>query len=60
MLRVLAVDEHQESADTWAVLCSQKGHLAMAVHDCTAAVDAALQLIPDGVILEVDRPESEL
>ncbi|XXX46314.1 GNAT family N-acetyltransferase [Sorangium sp. So ce119] len=55
-LRVLVVDDNQDSAESMAMLLQRMGHEAHAVFDGPSALDLATQLKPDLVLLDIGMP----
>ena len=55
-LRILIVDDNRDSADMLATLLKFSGHETHTAHDGLAAVDAAANLQPDVVFLDIGLP----
>ena len=55
-LRILIVDDNQDSADMLAMLLQFSGHEAHTAHDGLAAVKAAATLQPDVIFLDIGLP----
>ncbi|XXY28968.1 GNAT family N-acetyltransferase [Sorangium sp. So ce233] len=55
-LRVLVVDDNQDSAESMAMLLQRMGHEAHAVFDGPSALDLATRLKPDLVLLDIGMP----
>lgn len=55
-LRVLIVDDERVIADSLAMILRCKGHNALAVYDCDAAIALAEDFDPDAVISDVVMP----
>src|SRR5262249_53980080 len=55
-LRVLVVDDNIDSAASLAMLIKTLGHDVHTVHDGLAAVEAAISLQPDLVLLDIGMP----
>ena len=56
-LDVLVVDDNVDAAESLAVLLQADGHRVRAVHEGTAAVEAARQARPDVVLLDIGLPD---
>ncbi|WP_437876763.1 hybrid sensor histidine kinase/response regulator [Sorangium sp. So ce513] len=55
-LRVLVVDDNQDSAESMAMLLRRMGHEAHAVFDGPSALELATRLRPDLVLLDIGMP----
>jgi two-component system, chemotaxis family, CheB/CheR fusion protein len=55
-LRILIVDDNRDSADMLARLLEFSGHETHTAHDGLAAVDAAANLQPDVIFLDISLP----
>jgi PAS domain S-box-containing protein len=55
--RILVVDDNRDSADSISTLLQMSGHKTFIVHDGLAAVEAAEQLRPEVVLLDVGLPK---
>ena len=58
-MRILVVDDNVDSAESLALLLSMGGHEAHVAHDGPAAVDAAAQLRPDVMLLDIGLPKMD-
>jgi signal transduction histidine kinase len=56
-LRVLIVDDNVDAARSLAMMTRLLGHSAEVVHDGASAVEAALRLRPDVVLLDIGLPK---
>lgn len=56
-LRVLVVDDNVDAAVSLSMLLKLEGHEPIAVHDGTAAVEAAEKHRPDVVLLDIGLPQ---
>jgi PAS domain S-box-containing protein len=54
--RVLVVDDNEDAANTMAMLLELEGHEVRAVHDGSAALEAARQMHPEVVLLDIGMP----
>jgi CheY-like chemotaxis protein len=54
--RILVVDDNQDSADSLAMLLQLSGHEVHTAHDGLEAVEAATQLQPDMILLDIGLP----
>jgi CheY-like chemotaxis protein/anti-sigma regulatory factor (Ser/Thr protein kinase) len=54
--RILVADDNQDSADSLVALLELAGHEAHAVYDGASAVEAAVRLQPDVVLLDLGMP----
>jgi CheY-like chemotaxis protein/anti-sigma regulatory factor (Ser/Thr protein kinase) len=54
--RILVADDNRDSADSLVALLQLAGHEAHAAYDGASAVDAAAQLVPDIVLLDLGMP----
>jgi CheY-like chemotaxis protein len=57
--RVLVVDDNVDAADSTALLLNLDGYDAHSVHSAQAALDAAVSLQPDVVLLDIGLPEMD-
>lgn len=55
-LNVLVVDDNKDVADSLAMLIQVMGHNAKQVYDGVSAVEAAAQMAPDVVFLDLGMP----
>ena len=55
--RVLVVDDNHDSAESMAMLLRAYGHLVETAHDGEAALQAAENLRPDAVLLDLGMPK---
>jgi CheY-like chemotaxis protein len=55
-LRILIVDDNRDSADMLATLLTFSGHETHTAHDGLADVDAAANLQPDVIFLDIGLP----
>ncbi|WP_437780852.1 hybrid sensor histidine kinase/response regulator [Sorangium sp. So ce1097] len=55
-LRVLVVDDNQDSAESMAMLLQRMGHEAHAVFDGPSAIELATRLKPELVLLDIGMP----
>ncbi|WP_437635501.1 hybrid sensor histidine kinase/response regulator [Sorangium sp. So ce854] len=55
-LRVLVVDDNEDSAESMAMLLRRMGHEAHAVFDGPSAIELATRLRPDLVLLDIGMP----
>jgi two-component system, sensor histidine kinase len=58
-LRVLVVDDNQDTAASLALLFGMWGHDTRVVHDGPAALDSAAEFRPDAVILDIGLPRMD-
>jgi len=56
-LRVLVVDDNRDSADSLALLLKLRGHETRACYDGRSALEAARELRPQAVLLDLSMPE---
>ncbi|MEO8992146.1 MAG: response regulator [Nitrosospira sp.] len=56
-LRILVVDDNQDSREIMAMLLSTMGHEVFEAPDALAAIDLAKQNIPDAVISDIGLPK---
>src|SRR5262249_35752437 len=56
-LSVLVVDDNVDAARSLAMMTRLLGHAAEVVHDGTSAVEAALRLRPEVVLLDIGLPK---
>lgn len=56
-LRVLVVDDNVDSARTLAMFLRLKGHAVDTRFDGQAALDAALEKLPDAIVLDLGLPK---
>jgi CheY-like chemotaxis protein len=56
MLKILAVDDLHDHAETLVLLCEALGHVARVAFDGGEAVETARQFDPDVVFLDLDMP----
>jgi CheY-like chemotaxis protein len=56
-LRVLVADDNKDAADTLAALLELMGHQVRVVYDGQAAVQAAAELDPQLVLLDIGMPK---
>jgi two-component system, chemotaxis family, CheB/CheR fusion protein len=56
-LRILIVDDNRDSADMLATLLKFSGHETHTAHDGMAAVEAAIKLDPDVILLDIGLPQ---
>ena len=56
-LRVLVVDDNQDSADSLAMLLRLAGHEVRTAHDGAAAIGADASFLPDVVVLDIGLPK---
>jgi CheY-like chemotaxis protein len=55
-LRVLVVDDNVDMTTTLSLLCQFWGHEVHVVHDGPSAIEAALRLQPDVLLLDIGLP----
>jgi CheY-like chemotaxis protein len=55
--KILVVDDHPDTAQTFAALLETLGHYAEFVTDPRNALDAIRRLRPDAVFLDIEMPE---
>lgn len=55
-LRIIVADDNQDAADSLTLLLEAAGHEATTVYDGQAAIDAAVELCPDVVVLDIGMP----
>ncbi|MEP7156295.1 MAG: response regulator [Betaproteobacteria bacterium] len=55
-MKILVVDDNEDSAETTGMLLELMGHEAMRAHDGGRAIDTALQWLPDLVLLDINLP----
>jgi CheY-like chemotaxis protein len=55
-LRILIVDDNDDSVDMVATLLTLSGHETFTAHDGLAAVEAAAKLDPDAILLDIGLP----
>ena len=58
-MKILVVDDNVDSAESLALLLSMGGHEAHVAHDGPAAMDAAAQLRPDVMLLDIGLPKMD-
>jgi PAS domain S-box-containing protein len=56
LLRVLVVDDNQDSADSMAMLLELEGHTARAVYSAAEALEQVTAFTPDVVLLDIGLP----
>jgi PAS domain S-box-containing protein len=56
-LRVLAVDDNVDTVTTMSMLLTAYGHCVRTAHDGRAAIQVALEFLPDVVLLDIGLPE---
>jgi PAS domain S-box-containing protein len=54
--RILVVDDNQDAANTLAMLLKVSGHQVDTAHDGPDAIDAALSIEPDVILLDIGLP----
>jgi CheY-like chemotaxis protein len=54
--RILVVDDNHDSAESLAALLQLDGHETRIAHDGAEAVDAAMQMRPDAILLDIGLP----
>jgi PAS domain S-box-containing protein len=57
VLRVLIVDDNEDAATTLELLLEQAGHLVRVAHTGPAGLAAALEFLPDVMLLDIGLPE---
>jgi two-component system, chemotaxis family, CheB/CheR fusion protein len=55
-LRVLAVDDSRDTADSFCLLLAAWGHNPLVAYDASTALETALRERPDVVLLDLDLP----
>ena len=55
-LRILVVDDNADAAESLALLLEMHGHQAQTAGDATTALDAAGQLTPELIFLDIGLP----
>jgi DNA-binding response OmpR family regulator len=55
-VRVLVVDDNRDAADSLTMLLALRGYEASVCHDGSSALDTALELAPDVIILDLGLP----
>jgi two-component system CheB/CheR fusion protein len=58
-LKMLIVDDNEDSAETMAMLQELYGHRTMVAHTGPKAITAALEFLPDVVLLDIGLPEMD-
>ncbi len=58
-MRILVVDDNVDAADSTAMLLSLDGYETQSVHSAQAALDAAVLMQPDVVLLDIGLPEMD-
>jgi len=58
-LRILVVDDHQDCADSLAMLLELSGHVVEQAYDGAAAIVLAHDFNPDIVFLDIAMPEMD-
>jgi CheY-like chemotaxis protein len=56
-VRILIVDDHRDSAESLAMVMRKSGYEAHVAYDGLEAVNAAQQLRPDAVLLDLRLPQ---
>jgi CheY-like chemotaxis protein len=59
LLHVLVVDDNADTADSMAMLIKLVGHEVRTANDGVAALQAALALVPDVVLLDIGLPRMD-
>jgi CheY-like chemotaxis protein len=54
---VLAVDDNVDTVTTMSMLLTAYGHCVRTAHDGRAAIQVALEFLPDVVLLDIGLPE---
>lgn len=54
--RILVVDDNVASAETLGLWLQMVGHVVRVVHDGPSAIDAAVEFVPDVVLLDIGLP----
>ena len=57
VLRVLIVDDNEDAATALELLLEEAGHLVKAAHTGPAGLAAALEFLPDVMLLDIGLPE---
>jgi two-component system CheB/CheR fusion protein len=57
VLRVLIVDDNEDTADSLAVLVRMWGHEVQTTHDGLSAIETSLGFRPEVVVLDIGLPE---
>lgn len=55
-VRILVVDDNEDSARSLSILLKMTGHVTHTVHDGRAAIEAAATIRPDVVLLDIGLP----
>jgi PAS domain S-box-containing protein len=55
-LRVLVVDDNHDAANSIAMLLRERGHNARVAHDGASAMQAALEFVPQVMLLDIGLP----
>jgi len=55
-LRVLVVDDNHDAAKSIAMLLRSLGHIAQVAHDGASAMQAALEFVPQVMLLDIGLP----
>ena len=58
-MRILVVDDNVDAADSTALLLSLDGYETQSVHSAKAALEAAVSMKPDVVLLDIGLPEMD-
>ena len=58
-LRILVVDDHQDCADSLAMLVELSGHVVETAYDGPSAIVLAHDFKPDIVLLDIAMPEMD-
>ena len=58
-MKILVVDDNVDSAESLALLLAMGGHETHVAHDGPTAMDAAAQLLPDVMLLDIGLPRMD-
>jgi DNA-binding response OmpR family regulator len=58
-MRVLAIDDNRDSADSLAMLIGMKGHEARAAYDGASGLVVAREFVPDLVLVDLAMPDMD-
>jgi len=58
-IRVLVVDDNQDSAESLAMLLQVSGHDVRTAHDGSSALEVAREYLPDVILLDIGLPKMD-
>jgi CheY-like chemotaxis protein len=56
-LKILVVDDHQDSAELLATILEIEGHLTRIAYDGQSAIAYAIEFRPDAILLDIGLPD---